>query len=289
MTRAEYYKKVVLYLTAMLLLTLLVIAGWEFLRKTAGRIAGDFFYPYTRAARTGYDVLSDQTLLVFSRRELASQLETLREENSRLAGQAAAASELLLENERLRRILNLPSPATWEHIPAEVILRDPRFWHEQFTIDRGSIHGIRIGTAALAVSDSGMPVFVGVVSSLSRKTATVMTVYNPELRMSAILPRSGAAGIIHSGNLPLGKGMLPVGFLPLRQPYTLGEVLQTSGFEQNIPPGLKIGNLSDVQSADSLFSGELYLSGRFIPAMRLNEVRFLILAVRKNSPAKGSQ
>lgn len=289
MTRAEYYKKVVLYLTAMLLLTLLVIAGWEFLRKTAGRIAGDFFYPYMRAARTGYDVLSDQTLLVFSRRELASQLETLREENSRLAGQAAAASELLLENERLRRILNLPSPATWEHIPAEVILRDPRFWHEQFTIDRGSIHGIRIGTAALAVSDSGMPVFVGVVSSLSRKTATVMTVYNPELRMSAILPRSGAAGIIHSGNLPPGKGMLPVGFLPLRQPYTLGEVLQTSGFEQNIPPGLKIGNLSDVQSADSLFSGELYLSGRFIPAMRLNEVRFLILAVRKNSPAKGSQ
>lgn len=288
MTRAEYYKKVVLYLTAMLLLTLLVIAGWEFLRKTAGRIAGDFFYPYIRAARTGYDVLSDQTLLVFSRRELASQLETLREENSRLAGQAAAASELLLENERLRRILNLPSPATWEHIPAEVILRDPRFWHEQFTIDRGSIHGIRIGTAALAVSDSGMPVFVGVVSSLSRKTATVMTVYNPELRMSAILPRSGAAGIIHSGNLPPGKGMLPVGFLPLRQPYTLGEVLQTSGFEQNIPPGLKIGNLSDVQSADSLFSGELYLSGRFIPAMRLNEVRFLILAVRKNSPAKGS-
>ncbi|MBO5690201.1 MAG: rod shape-determining protein MreC, partial [Lentisphaeria bacterium] len=204
-------------------------------------------------------------------------------------GQAAAASELLLENERLRRILNLPSPATWEHIPAEVILRDPRFWHEQFTIDRGSIHGIRIGTAALAVSDSGMPVFVGVVSSLSRKTATVMTVYNPELRMSAILPRSGAAGIIHSGNQPPGKGMLPVGFLPLRQPYTLGEVLQTSGFEQNIPPGLKIGNLSDVQSADSLFSGELYLSGRFIPAMRLNEVRFLILAVRKNSPAKGSQ
>ena len=46
MARADHYKKVVLYLTAIILLTLLVIAGWEFLRKTAGRIAGDFFYPY---------------------------------------------------------------------------------------------------------------------------------------------------------------------------------------------------------------------------------------------------
>ena len=289
MANAEHYKKVVLYLTAIVLFTLLVIAGWDFLQKTAGRIAGDFFYPYMRVARTGFDRLSDQTLLVFSRRELASQLEMLRAENTRLAGQAAAAAELLLENERLRRILNLPSPATWEHIPAEVILRDPRFWHEQLTIDRGSMHGIRIGSAAFAVSDGGMPVFVGVVSSLSRKTATIMTVYNPELRMSAVLPRSGTAGIIHTGTQLPGKGMLPIGFLPLRQPYTIGEVLQTSGFERNIPPGLKIGNLGNIQSTDSLFSGELYLSGGFTPAMRLNEVRFLILAVRRETPAKGMQ
>lgn len=287
MARADHYKKVVLYLTAIVLLSLLVIAGWEFLRKTAGRIAGDFFYPYLKVARGGFDKLSDHTLLVFSRRELASQLETLRSENNRLAGQAAAASELLLENERLRRMLNLPSPAIWNHVPAEVILRDPRFWHEQLTIDRGSIHGIRVGTAALAISDGGMPVFVGVVSSISRKTATIMTVFNPELRMSAILPRSGTTGIIHAGNQSAANGMLPVGFLPLRQPYTIGEVLQTSGFEQNIPPGIKIGNLGDIQSSDSLFSGELYLSGRFIPAMRLNEARFLILAVRRESPGKG--
>lgn len=287
MANAEHYKKVVLYLTAMLLLTLLVIAGWAFLQKTAGRIAGDFFYPYLRAARTGFDRLSDQTLLVFSRRELASQLETLRTENNRLSGQAAAASELLLENERLRRMLRLPSPAIWHHVPAEVILRDPRYWHEQLTIDRGSIHGIRIGTAALAISDGGLPVFVGVVSGISRKTATIMTVFNPELRMSAVLPRSGASGILHTGSLTPFRGMLPVGFLPLRQPYTIGEALQTSGFERNIPPGIKIGNLGDIQSADSLFSGELYLSGRFIPAMRLNEVRFLILAVRRDMPEKG--
>ncbi len=283
MASAGHYKKVVLYLTAILLLSLLVIAGWEFLRKTAGRIAGDFFYPYLRAARTGFDKLSDQTLLVFSRRELASQLETLRAENNRLASQAAAASELLLENERLRRIMHLPSPASWNHIPAEVILRDPRFWHEQLTIDRGSLHGVKVGTAALAISDGGMPVFVGVVSSLSRKTATIMTVFNPELRMSAILPRSGATGILHTGSQNAANGMLPLGFLPLRQPYTIGEVLQTTGFEQNIPPGIKIGNLGDIQSVDSLFSGELYLSGRFIPSMRLNEVRFLILAIRRDT------
>ena len=284
MAFAQNYKKTVLCLTAVILLFLLMIAGWDFLRRTAGRIAGDFCYPYLRAARTGFDTLSDQTLLVFSRRELASQLELLRSENVRLAAQAAAASELLLENERLRRMLALPGPAQWRHIPAEIILRDPRLWHDQFTVDRGSLHGVRTGAAALAVTPSGQCVFVGVVSEVTRRTATVMTVCNPAMRMSAILPKSGASGILHTGSMPESAGMLPIGFLPIRNPYNLGEVLQTTGFEQNIPAGLKIGNLSDVQSVDSLFSGELYLSGRFIPAVSLGEIRFLLLAVRQDAP-----
>lgn len=280
----EHYKKTVLCLSAIALLLLLLIAGWDFLRRTAGRIAGDFCYPYLRAARSGFDRLSDQTLLVFSRRELASQLEMLRSENVRLAAQAAAASELLLENERLRRMLALPGSAQWRHIPAEIILRDPRLWHDQFTVDRGAIHGVRIGAAALAVTPDGQGIFVGVVSGVTRRTATVSTVYNPSIRMSAILPKSGASGILHTGSLPAAADMLPVGFLPIRCPYTIGEVLQTSGFERNIPAGLKIGNLGDIQSVDSLFSGELYLSGRFIPAANLGEIRFLLLAVRQDAP-----
>lgn len=284
MPNTGQYKQTVLYLTAVALLFLLMLAGWDFLRRTAGRAVGDFCYPYLRAARTGFDTLSDQTLLVFSRRELASQLETLRSENVRLAAQAAAASELLLENDRLRRILALPAPAEWRYIPCEIVLRDPRLWHDQFTVDRGSLHGVKIGAAALAVGPEGQPVFVGIVSGISRRTATIITVFNPALRMSAVLPRSGASGLIHTGSLPAGDGMLPVGFLPIRIPYTIGEVLQTSGFERNIPAGLRIGNLGDVQSADSLFSGELYLSGRFVPAADLGEARFLILAVRRDAP-----
>lgn len=278
------YKKTVLYLAAAMLIFLLLLAGWGFLRRTVGRAVGDFCYPYLRASRTGFDKLSDQTLLVFSRRELASQLEMLRSENVRLAAQAAAASELLLENSRLRRMLAMPAPAGWRHIPCEIVLRDPRLWHEQFTVDRGSVHGVRIGAAAMTFGPEGQPVFVGIVSGVSRHTATVITVFNPSLRMSAILPKSGASGILHTGSLPESGGMLPVGFLPIRNPYTLGEVLQTSGFERNIPSGLRIGNLGDVQSVDSLFSGELYLSGRFVPAVNLGEARFLILAVRQDAP-----
>ena len=129
MPKSEHYKKTMLSLAAIALLLLLLIAGWDFLRRTVGRIAGDFCYPYLRAARTGFDKLSDQTLLAFSRRELAAQVELLRSENVRLAAQAAAASELLLENERLRRMLALPGPAQWRHIPAEIIfLLLPYLW-----------------------------------------------------------------------------------------------------------------------------------------------------------------
>ncbi len=275
------YKKIFLYLPAILFLLLLVIAAWEFLQKTAGRVAGDFLYPYLRAARSGFDSLSDQTLLVFSRRELASQLENMRAEYLRLSAQAAAASDLLHENERLRQIMKLKPPADWKYIHAEVILRDPRFWRDQLTVDKGTLHGIRQGAAALAVSESGHPVLAGVVAKAYNRTSVIMTVFNHELRMSAALPSSSTAGILHVGSMKEFGDLLSIGFLPLQKQYTIGEMLQTSGFEQDIPPGIKIGNLADIQPLDSRFSSELYLSGLFLPALRLNEVRYLVIAVRQ--------
>ncbi len=196
------YRNTVLYLALIVLFFLLTVAFWQELSRTAGRAASDFCYPYLKAARSGFDCLSDQTLLVFSRRELASQLEKLRADNIRLASQAAAAADLLQENERLRRILKFAPSGDWEHIHCEMILRDPRFWHERITVDKGSIHGIESGAAAISITGEGIPVLAGVVTQVTRKTAVVTTIFNQELRISAVLPKSGTAGIIHTANMP---------------------------------------------------------------------------------------
>lgn len=275
-----------LFVLGVILLAVIISGFWTALKPAFGRLAGDFLYPYLISFRIGADSLSDQTLLVFSRRELASRLEEQLAENRRLAAQAAAASELLVENDALRRMLSLTPPASWRYTNVEIILRDPRFWNERFTIDRGSRDGIRPGAAALASTLEGQLVLVGVVDRVNLHSAEVITIFNPELKISASLPLSKAIGVINASAIGsrMPEDRIAIGFLPVRSDYIIDEILLSSGLEQQIPPGVKIGNLAEVEPADSRFSSRVFLTGSFLPALQLNSIRFLVIADRIVAP-----
>lgn len=276
-----HLRRQIIYLALIGLLVILTVAGWVSLRRGLGRFAGDFLYPYLISARYAVDTLSDQTLLLFSRRELALQLETLRDENRRLAAQAASAAELLVENDNLRQMMRLAPPASWRYINAEIILRDPRFWNERVSIDRGSMHGVSAGSAVMTATPDGRLLFVGVIEKVNRRTSEIITIYNNALRMSAYLPLSGAIGVINAGsNLNDSDGTVGIGFLPLQNHYTIDEVLLTSGFERLIPAGIKIGNLKSFRHIDSVFSSSLYQQGTLTPAVQISNIRFVVIADR---------
>ncbi len=273
-------RKNLAWLAVAAIVLILLAAGWAALRRSIGRLAGDFFYPYLAVSRKASDTLSDQTLLLYSRHELARELEFIRRENRRLAAQAANAAKLLLENDELRRIAKLSPAEPWKYVNAEIILRDPRLWNERVIVDQGSDDGVLPGATAMTVAPDGRLIFVGVVARVSRRTAEIMTVNHPELRISAALPVSNAIGLINAGVQARTPGLIGIGFLPVKRNYVPDEILQTTGFERQVPPGAKIGNLSTVENLDSLFASQNYLSGEFQPAAQLSSIRFLILAMR---------
>jgi rod shape-determining protein MreC len=275
-------RKRLVFFAAAALAIVVIAASWSSLKLSLGRVAGDFLYPYLISFRLTADSLSDQSLLVFSRRELARQLEEMRSENRRLAAQSASASELLVENDHLRRMLKLAPPPSWRYTNAEVILRDPRFWNERFTIDRGRADGIALGASAMSTTMDGQLIFVGVVDKVNRHTSEVITVFNSDLRISAALPISGAVGVINPSERQAPADQVDIGFLPVSPRYVIDEILLTSGLEQNIPPGVKIGNLARIQRVDSLFFSDIFLRGTFVPAAQLNSIRFLVIADRLN-------
>ncbi len=267
-------------LALIILLVILSIAGWGVLCRSFGRFSGDFLYPYLVTSRYAVDSLSDQTLLLFSRRELAAQLEALRNDNRRLASQAASAAELLVENDSLRRMMKLSPPPSWQYINGEIVLRDPRSWNERVSIDRGSIHGVKSGAAVMTSTPDGRLIFVGVVDKVNRRSSEVITVYNRALRMSAYMPMSGTVGVINADNAPRAGGSVGIGFLPVGSNYTVDEMLLTSGFERQIPAGIRIGNLSSINRSDSVFSGDLYLHGTLTPSAQISNIRFVVVADR---------
>ncbi len=265
------------------LVLLLAFAGYRTLRRSAGLLFGDFFYPYLAVAKSASDQVSDQTLLLYNRTELAARVEQLMRVNRQLGAQAAEAAALRKENEELRRNSSLPPKSSWRYLASEIIMRDPLLWNEHFSVNRGSADGVVPGAAAMTVTPDGRPILVGVVEETGRHVSKIVTVFSPGLRISVSLPGAGATGIINAGEQQSSaSGSVPVGLLPSHLRYTPQEVLFSTGYEKNIPPGIKIGELETVEDMPSRFSHRLYLSGSFKPAAQLNSIRFLILALQKN-------
>ena len=185
---------------AVVLLVLLIFTVYHAIRPGLRRFAADFFYPYLRLSRQTVNTLSNHALLSFSKLELAARLEQLQKLHDAKTLQAAAAAELLRENQELRRYAGLKAPASWSYTTAEVMLRDPLLWQEHFSISKGSEDGLEAGDAVIDVSESGIPVLIGVLSSCGKHNSEVMTVYNPDFCFSAgigperIIGRRYAAG-----------------------------------------------------------------------------------------------
>ena len=132
----RFVKKVLPLLAALLLIPVGAVC-YRILRTVSERAAGDFFYPYIKAVRMPVRILSDRTLLLCSKAELAARVEHLSIVNSQLASRVAGTGELVRENERLRGLLKLKPRMNWRYVNARVLLRDPLRWQEHMTIAGG--------------------------------------------------------------------------------------------------------------------------------------------------------
>ena len=270
-------RKLLPFLAALILLPVAILC-YEALNTAAGRIAGDFFYPYLQAVRMPVRFLSDKTLLFCSRTELAARVEHLSHVNNRLAAQAASATELLRENENLRRQLKLKPKTRWRYINAQVLLRDPMRWQEHLTIDCGSRDGVFPGCAVIVADFDGNPVLAGVISSTGRHSSVVNTVYNPLLRISGCV--GGRAVGFLNGSDKHGSGRsVPIDYLPSDRVCVPGEAVMTTGFEHRIPGGIKIGELSAISTRTPLMFDSVHGTGTVNVSFDPNLLRFVTVAV----------
>ncbi len=272
-----------LFLVSGIVLFLLIFAGYRSLRRGAGIFFSDFFHPYLVAERIAVDGVADQSLLLLDRHELAARLAELDRRNRLLAVHAAENRALLDENRTLRRALALPVPEDWDYRAAQVIRRDPLLWDERFTLSLGSRDGITAGAAVLSFSPDGIPCLIGVIDRVGNRSSEVETIFSPSLRLSADFPRTGASGVLNTGERHPASGKLPVGMLPARLRFTPGEAVTTTGFERSVPPGIRIGELENVEEVNTAFSSALYLSGTIRPAADPGNLHFAIVAQRREA------
>lgn len=280
--------RIVLFAAIPVVLAALVLTGFFTFRRPIARFSMDFYYPFYQATKHVELTAARQSLAMQPRQKLAAAVEQLQRQNALLAAQVQRLRELEADNERLRQELRMPRWSGYNEVYAEVILRDPSTWNEQFVISKGLNDGIETGDLALTFQFAprgGTPtcVLAGRVIETSDRTSVVATVVNPACRLSVSLAESGANGTL-TGNGSSSMTAL-ISRLPLKSKYGIGEMVLTSGFSERTPRGICVGYLTDApvgsHRAAVVHDGGLYAEAWMTPAATLETIRFVVVLTGK--------
>lgn len=166
--------------------------------------------------------------------------------------------DLLKENARLyTEIISMPrqeisvpdsNEFSYQVIPAHVINNNISSQRNYFTIDKGSAHGIMPSMGVVTMEG-----IAGIVKSTSKNYATVLSLLNLDIRVSASLNNENFFGTIIWDGVSF-KQLRLIG-IPTHAPVKLGDKIVTNGFSTIFPRGLEIGK---VMNFDVSKNGALY-------------------------------
>jgi rod shape-determining protein MreC len=185
----------------------------------------------------------------------------------------AINEELASDNAQLREILSqsqLPiivnssidslkmSKAEYNYgfLAAKVINNSTQLTHNFLTINKGRLNGVEPGMGVISADG-----IVGKVMSVSDHYATVSSLLNTDVFVSAYIKRNGNFGSVNwDGDDALYTKLL---FVPKHIDLQEGDTIVTSGYNSIFPENIRIGYISEFSKEDSWYDINVALSNDF--------------------------
>jgi rod shape-determining protein MreC len=155
------------------------------------------------------------------------------------------AENVMAENERLNKILEMGPQRRWSGEWAHVAYREPTQWNTVI-IDKGANHGIRVRSAVLSVGD-GQECLAGVVVEVTDTTAKVLLVTDEDFSASVQIGKQQETGLLQGGGLAPAH----VKYIPLIAHINSGDTVYTASTSSIFPAGILVGKVSKVGQDDS--------------------------------------
>lgn len=245
MRSAVKRKKIFVYLAVIGLLIFLYALG--FLSPVENLLARALNPILGETHMLGAD-FQNKTGSKMTRSELIKENENLKNINVKNITDEAEFNLLKEENVLLRDSLGFLSRHEHDFVMANVISKgeigDVYGQPEAIVIDRGKNDGVSEG---LAVVDSRGSV-VGKVSDVKENSSFVCLTNNSKCKFAAtILNEERTSGIIE-GELGL---TIKMGYIPQNRTIKKGDIVITSGLEENVKRGLVVGRVRDVNKENN--------------------------------------
>ncbi|ULQ59989.1 rod shape-determining protein MreC [Brucepastera parasyntrophica] len=165
-------------------------------------------------------------------------------------------ADIRAENEKLKELLGFSDSLPQKNIPAEIIGRDPNNLYSGITINRGSRHGIRKNMPVVSFQGSNTGL-VGKVVQVGRSTSLIMPIYDYQSYVSTRLETSRFDGLINGQGNPDATLIMKYVKKRAREEMVIGEMVLTSGENNNFPKDIPVGFVSGIRGIDYETSLEL--------------------------------
>jgi len=174
-----------------------------------------------------------------------ARLRTLEEENKSLREQ------LDFRNKEKRQLMLV-------NISSRALAGDA---NQTVTLDRGSADGLSAGLPVV----SGAGLLIGKIVETKKHLSLACLVTSSRCQFAATVENQNKTIGLTKGELGL---TIKMDFIPQTEVINQGELVMTSGLEQNVPRGLVLGKISQVQKLNK----ELWQTATIEPLVNLNDL-----------------
>lgn len=172
-----------------------------------------------------------------------------RQELGQQALRANQAELLLLENTRLRALLELRTRTSPRGVAAEVLYDAADPYSRKIVLDKGTRDGVQAG--APVIDEGGV---LGQVTRVFGHMSEVTLLTDRDQAIPVLNTRTGVRGVAF-GNSDTHSGQLELRFTAANADIAEGDILSTSGVDGVYPPGLQVARVAKVERrADSSFA-----------------------------------
>lgn len=234
---------VALVVAILLGVTVAIASGTTFGENLAGTILSPFragVAAIDRQAERYYNYLFSYESLRAENAELQKQILDMQED-------VRTAEEEQRENERLRTLLGLAEEhEDYKFVSAYIISWESSNYTSAFTIGKGTNSGLTEGMCA--VTENGQ--VVGLITKVGVNWATITTIMDSSLEISASIASSGYTGVVQGTYLPDGSSILRMNYLLTDAIIKNDDQVVTTG-STLYPRGLLLGYITNASQDET--------------------------------------
>jgi rod shape-determining protein MreC len=167
---------------------------------------------------------------------------------------ANQVEQLLLENSRLRKLLDLQTRLQTKGIAAQVLYDAADPYSRKVIVDKGLKHNVMLGSPVL--DESGV---IGQVTRVYPMLSEVTLITDRDHAIPILNTRTGARGVAF-GDTSNRADALELRYMAANADVRVDDLLTTSGVDGVYPPGLPVAKIEKIERSVNTIFARIYCS-----------------------------